>query len=120
MRYHNGIAKHIGLVAGGTGLTPILQIVQQVLKDPEDDTQLDFLYGNVGLGDILLKEELDALAAKHEQFRVHYFLNDPPEGWEGGEGHISKEAIAEHFPKPSRNSKVLMCGKSESEKAGAS
>lgn len=87
--------------------------MNQVLKDPEDDTQLDFLYGNVTEGDILLKSDLDRLAAENEQFRVHYFLNDPPEGWTGGEGHIDKESIAKYFPKPSKNSKVLMCGKLE-------
>lgn len=110
MRYYNGIAEHIGLIAGGTGLTPCLQVIQQILKDPEDKTKVDFIYGNLKESDILLREDLDRLAKEHEQFNVHYFLNEPPEGWKGGEGFITKEAIEEHFPKPGNGAKVLLCG----------
>lgn len=57
-----------------------------------------------------LKKELDELAEKHEQFNVHYFLGKPPEGWQGGKGFITKEAIDEYLPKPKHDSKILMCG----------
>lgn len=43
-----------------------------MLKDPKDTTELSLLYANVSPDDILLREELDALAAKHDNFSVWY------------------------------------------------
>ena len=36
----------LGLIAGGTGLTPMYQIISAILKDKEDDTQVSLLYAN--------------------------------------------------------------------------
>lgn len=111
MRYSPNLCRHLGMIAGGTGLTPCLQIIRAALKNPNDKTQLDFIYANVNPDDILLKDELDALAREHkDRFRVHYFLNNPPEGWTGGVGFVTKEAIQENLPKTADDIKVLMCG----------
>jgi NAD(P)H-flavin reductase len=48
----------IGMVAGGTGITPCYQIIQAALNG-EDGTQLSLIFGNRTVEDILLKEELD-------------------------------------------------------------
>jgi ferredoxin-NADP reductase len=48
------------------------QIIKAVLKDAEDTTQLSLLYANVSPDDILLREELDELAAQHPNFKVWY------------------------------------------------
>jgi NAD(P)H-flavin reductase len=48
------------------------QVIQAVVKDPQDRTELSLLYANVSPDDILLREELDALAAAHPNFRVWY------------------------------------------------
>lgn len=38
------------MIAGGTGITPMLQLVRQVLKDKSDKTELSLLFANqVGL-----------------------------------------------------------------------
>lgn len=39
-------AKHVGMIAGGTGITPMLQLIRQVLKDKEDKTELCLLFAN--------------------------------------------------------------------------
>lgn len=51
---------------------PRCQVIKAVLKDGDDATQLSLLYANVSPDDILLREELDALAAAHPNFRVWY------------------------------------------------
>lgn len=113
MRYAPGLCRRIGMIAGGTGITPCLQIIRAAMKDPKDNTKIDLIYANVKEGDILLKEELDREAAKNpDKFSVHYFLNEPPQGWNGGTGFVSKEAIQEKLPAPANDIKVLMCGKS--------
>ena len=99
------------MIAGGTGITPMLQIIRASLKNPSDKTQLSLIYANVNPEDILLKKELDELAAKHsDRFTVYYVLNNPPEGWTGGVGFVSKEQIEKYLPKTSDDIKVLMCG----------
>ena len=111
MRYQPGLARAFGMIAGGTGLTPCLQIIRAVLSNPNDKTQIDFIYANVNEQDILLREELDQLAKEHkDRFRIHYFLNNPPEGWNGGVGFVTKEAIEQNLPKSANDIKILMCG----------
>ncbi|KIK78225.1 hypothetical protein PAXRUDRAFT_834660 [Paxillus rubicundulus Ve08.2h10] len=110
-KYTPTLSRHIGMIAGGTGITPMLQIIRAALKNPADKTKLSLIYANVNLEDILLKKELDALAAKHpHRFTLHYVLNNPPEGWTGGVGFVSKEHIEEHLPSSSDDIKVLLCG----------
>ena len=99
------------MIAGGTGITPMLQIVRAALKNPQDRTKLSLIYANVNYEDILLKKELDLLAQNHpDRFSVYYVLNNPPEGWAGGVGFVSKEQIQQHMPSTSDDIKVLMCG----------
>jgi NAD(P)H-flavin reductase len=47
------------------------QVIKAVLKDKEDTTQMSLVYANNSEDDILLREELDSLAATHPQrFKV--------------------------------------------------
>ena len=68
------------MLAGGTGITPMYQVINAILRDPSDRTQLSLVSANVGEDDILLRKELDTLAATHDNFRVYYVLNEPPAG----------------------------------------
>jgi cytochrome-b5 reductase len=110
-KYTPTLSREIGMIAGGTGITPMLQIIRAALKNPADRTKLSLIYANVNLDDILLKEELDELAKNHgSRFKVYYVLNNPPANWNGGVGFVSKEQIAERLPPPSEDIKVLLCG----------
>ncbi|KAH7915363.1 NADH-cytochrome b5 reductase [Hygrophoropsis aurantiaca] len=110
-KYHPTLSREIGMIAGGTGITPMLQIIRAALKNPEDRTKLNLIYANVNEEDILLRTELDALAKGHpDRFRVYYVLNNPPAGWSGGVGFVSKEQIEQFMPPTDTDIKVLMCG----------
>lgn len=111
--YRPNMAKHVGMIAGGTGITPILQVIKAVLRNPQDKTKMSLIFGNLSKDDILLYEELKEMAAKHpDQFKVHFVLNNPPtnEKWDGSIGYISAELIKTHCPAASEDSKILMCG----------
>jgi len=111
MKYHKNLVKQMGMIAGGTGITPMFQIIRRICEDPRDDTKITLLYANKTEGDILLKQKLDEFAEKYEQFKVHYVLSSPPDGWQGGEGRINKQMIEEYLPAPAGDdSKVLVCG----------
>ncbi|KAG0709050.1 NADH-cytochrome b5 reductase [Suillus ampliporus] len=110
-KYTPTLSSEIGMIAGGTGITPMLQIIRAALKNPEDKTKLSLIYANVNFEDILLKKELDALAANHpNRFKVYYLLNNAPQGWTGGVGFVSKDQIETHMPSSSHDIRVLMCG----------
>lgn len=103
--------KHISLIGGGTGITPLYQLLHEITKNPADKTKVDLYYGNLTEDDILLKPELDAIASKHkDQISVHYFLDKAPQNWKGHTGYISESFLKENLPKPSPDSKVFICG----------
>lgn len=109
--YSATLSRDIGMIAGGTGITPMLQIIRAALKNPQDPTRLSLIYANVNYEDILLKKELDELADKYpSRFRAFYVLNNPPTGWTGGVGFVSKEQIETHLPATHDNIKILLCG----------
>jgi len=95
MVYTPNMVRHFGMIAGGTGITPMLQIIRAVIRGRAsgDRTEMDLIFANVGAEDILLREDLDQLAKEDKGFRVHYVLNNPPEGWDGGVGFVTPEMI---------------------------
>ncbi|XP_065840548.1 uncharacterized protein [Oscarella lobularis] len=103
--------KRIGMIAGGTGLTPMLQVAQELLRIPDDHTELTLLFGNISEDDILLRERLDSLARNsNSRLRVHYVLEKPPDGWKGDVGRISTHVIRRRMPEPSDENLILVCG----------
>ncbi|KAF2124224.1 NADH-cytochrome b5 reductase 3 [Dothidotthia symphoricarpi CBS 119687] len=112
MVYTPNMVRHFGMIAGGTGITPMLQVVKAIIRGRAagDRTEVDLLFANVNPEDILLKDDLDALAAKDPKFRVHYVLNNPPEGWTGGVGFVTEDMISQKLPAPASDVKVLICG----------
>ncbi|KAK9903043.1 hypothetical protein M0R45_001294 [Rubus argutus] len=103
-------AKKLAMIAGGTGITPIYQVAQAILKDPEDDTEMHVVYANRTEEDILLREELDAWAKEHERFKVWYVVENGKEGWEYSVGFITEDILREHVPDGSGGSLALACG----------
>jgi cytochrome-b5 reductase len=93
--YTPNMVRHFGMIAGGTGITPMLQVVRAIIRGRKDGdrTEVDLIFANVTPQDILLKEDLDALAAEDKGFRVHYVLDKPPEGWTGGVGYVTGDMI---------------------------
>ena len=73
---------------------------------------ISLIYANVNEDDILLRKELDALvAANPRRIKLFYVLNNPPTGWTGGVGFVTKEHIKEYHPNPNDiDSKILICG----------
>lgn len=118
---------HLGLIAGGTGITPILQVARAVFKS-SDKIHMHLIYANQTEEDILLREEIDKFAKEYpvngssndahknqSTFQVYYTLDRPPSDWKYGSGFITKDMCAKHLPKAinggvKENTMVLMCG----------
>jgi len=102
--------SHVGLVAGGTGIAPLFQILQLLLRD--DTTKISVLSINRFEHDILMKEELDEIAAKHpERVSVTYSLTgETKAGYLLGRGNT--EMVREALPDPSVGDIMnFVCGK---------
>ncbi|KAI9107125.1 hypothetical protein K1719_022653 [Acacia pycnantha] len=103
-------AKRLAMLAGGTGITPIYQVAQAILKDPEDRTEMHVVYANRTEDDILVREELDEWAKKEERFKVWYVVQESKEGWEYSVGFITEDMLREHAPTASDDTLALACG----------
>ncbi|EMC93880.1 hypothetical protein BAUCODRAFT_212726 [Baudoinia panamericana UAMH 10762] len=112
MVYTPNMCRRIGMIAGGTGITPMLQIVRAVLRGRSkgDKTELNLIFANVDEKDILLRSDLMSLEDEDSKFNVYYVLNNPPEGWKGGVGFVTADMIKEHLPPPAKDIKILICG----------
>jgi cytochrome-b5 reductase len=104
--------EHIALVAGGTGITPMFQLIRAVFNNPNDKTKVTLVVGNVTEEDILLKKELSHLENTFPQrFRAFYVLDKPPTDWYGKAGFIDSTLLKTVLPEPkSENIKVFVCG----------
>lgn len=90
-------ATRLALVAGGTGITPIYQVICRVLARASDETKLALVYCNHNEGEILLRKELDGLQASRPNFTVWYTLSQPPEGWTQGTGRVDANMLEKHL-----------------------
>ena len=84
------------------------QLVEEILRNPDDKTQVTLMFANNVEEDILLRQRFDKLASKHDNFKVHYVLSEPPEGWTGGSGHVDQDDISAHCPPPGSDNLVCV------------
>lgn len=52
--------SHMAMMAGGTGITPMYQLLKAVLTNPDDDTVCSLIYANQTPNDILLRQEVSS------------------------------------------------------------
>jgi len=100
----------IGFIAGGSGITPVLQVCHQLVADKNAKVRIKILFANRTTEDILCKDLLDKLEAD-ERVDVWYTLDVPPEsGWRYSSGFINEEMVREHLPTPAERTVIFMCG----------
>ncbi|MCP9262540.1 NADH-cytochrome b5 reductase 3 [Dirofilaria immitis] len=105
------IYKNIGMIAGGSGITPMLQIISAIMKDVGDSTKVSMIFANKDESDILLRDELDKLATEHSgKFHVWYTVDQAKPGWIYSTGFVDAEMIQKHLPGPGNDTVILMCG----------
>ncbi|XP_072746413.1 NADH-cytochrome b5 reductase 3 isoform X1 [Anoplolepis gracilipes] len=103
--------KKIVMLAGGTGITPMLQLIRAIIKNPTDETQTSLLFANQTEKDILLRDELDDIAKRYpNKLKLWYTLDTSSEGWPYSTGYINTDMLEKHMFPPSSDTIVLMCG----------
>eukprot|EP01062_Namystynia_karyoxenos_P033319 TRINITY_DN2451_c1_g1_i1.p2 TRINITY_DN2451_c1_g1~~TRINITY_DN2451_c1_g1_i1.p2 ORF type:complete len:439 (+),score=167.94 TRINITY_DN2451_c1_g1_i1:73-1389(+) len=108
------MATKYNMIAGGTGITPMLQVLYAMLRDSGDGSQVALLFANQSPDDIILRDEIDRLAAKHPtQFRCWYTVDKVPEGsgkWNYSTGFIDEEMCRTRLFPPGNDTITLLCG----------
>nr|XP_045601407.1 uncharacterized protein LOC123760049 [Procambarus clarkii] len=106
----NGLDE-LTLLASGGGVTPAMQLIRYIIRDPTDNTNIKLIYFSENCDEILYREELDQYAARDERLKLVYTLGEAPEHWEGEEGFIDTHMIDKHVTKPNgMRHKIVMCG----------
>ncbi|RKP24396.1 hypothetical protein SYNPS1DRAFT_23515 [Syncephalis pseudoplumigaleata] len=103
--------KHIGLIAGGTGITPMIQVARKILENPEDKTKLSLLFANVTEDDILARDVLEAMATKYpDRLNLYYTVDKPVADWKHYKGYVNEKMIKETMPLPGEGNIIMVCG----------
>ncbi|KAF7523543.1 hypothetical protein PCG10_006521 [Penicillium crustosum] len=111
MKYKKGLCKKIGMVAGGTGITPMYQLIRAICQDETDTTEVSLILANRSEEDILLRKELEAFANNYpKNFKLWYMLDKPPQNWAYGKGFVTQAVMTAKLPAPSPDTKVMLCG----------
>ncbi|KAL2853318.1 hypothetical protein BJY01DRAFT_259098 [Aspergillus pseudoustus] len=108
------------MICGGTGITPVFQVLRAVMQNEQDPTRCVLLDGNRQEEDILCRAELDALEnqdKKGEKCSIVHTLTKGPENWTGRRGRIDEELIKQYAGTPNDQTMILVCGPEAMEKA---
>ncbi|BGP18733.1 hypothetical protein JCM10213_009212 [Rhodosporidiobolus nylandii] len=107
----------VAFIAGGSGITPMWQVLQAIDSNPEDKTKATLIFSNVTEEDILLRKEFEALQQKKpDQFRIVFVLDKPPSGWKGPTGYVNGDLVKKELtqfgtgPEKGEKVKVFVCG----------
>jgi ferredoxin-NADP reductase len=86
-------ARHLVLVAGGVGITPLISLAETVLRI-EPRSQVTLLCGNRCEDEIIFRQRLAALECEFTQrLTVRHALDTAPVGWNGLRGALDGDLV---------------------------
>ena len=89
--------RHLVMLAGGSGITPIMCLLETVLHH-EKRSKVTLIYGNRGWDDIIFRERLAGLSeGLGERLVVDHVLEKPPKDWSGGRGLLTDDVLLERL-----------------------
>ncbi|KAF9337476.1 NADH-cytochrome b5 reductase [Podila minutissima] len=114
---------HIGMIAGGTGITAFLPIIHSALSSSEKKVKISLLFASQNPSELYFKQDLDQLAKAHpDQFKVAYAIDrlpttDGSDAWDGHVGFVHQDMVKNLLPSPDSEGSasddkfvVLVCG----------
>eukprot|EP00667_Euglena_gracilis_P008087 EG_transcript_8180 len=104
--------KMIGMLAAGTGVTPMLQMINQLQAEGNPGgTQVTLLVWQRTEDDVLYRHMLERYVEEHPlYFEVHFFLTRPHNQSYKPQGRVTRDHLEELLPSPVPDMHVLVCG----------
>jgi len=85
--------RQLVMIAGGCGITPIMSILETVLR-VEHDSSVTLIYGNGSWEEVIFRDRLAALCEEFgDRLTVDHVLEHPPEWWTGERGMLTREVL---------------------------
>lgn len=114
--YQANTYKRILMLAAGTGIAPMFQIIKAVIENEDDMTVIKLFYASKSISDILLREELANFSQYWNFTACHYLSKEKDfskrkyiEEMVGG--RVSKSTVTDELAKgPLESTLVLICG----------
>jgi NAD(P)H-flavin reductase len=105
-------ARCFNMIAGGTGITPCMQIAAEILRNPDDPTVVSLVFACRVEEDLLMRSTLEEWASHFpDRFKIHYILSDGwPSDWQYSTGFVDKMLFEEHLYPAADDVYNLMCG----------
>jgi flavocytochrome c len=113
LQFHGSSIRQFGLIAGGSGIAPMIQILRAALKPPyaESIQSVRVVYAAEDLSEVTYRNVLDEYKERFgEKFDYRLVLNTPPSGWVHGVGYIDRPMLATGIPPPSKDLLICVCG----------
>jgi cytochrome-b5 reductase len=109
-RHVPGKYKQYTMVAGGTGITPLIQATRCILA--KDTAKVKMITFNKTSSDVLLKDELDYLAKTYPGRLevVHYVETGDKAGCKQASRDCMPRALKDNLPGAAEGSLVMVCG----------
>jgi len=79
-------------IAGGSGITPFMSMIQEVVECGLDRT-IYLFYGNRASTDVIFHDRLTKVAEKFDNIRYIPVIEEPDEGYDGAQGLITGRLI---------------------------
>ncbi|KAK8185475.1 ferredoxin reductase-like protein [Phyllosticta capitalensis] len=110
---------HVAMVAGGTGICPMWQLLHGIFANPADRTKVTLVWGVNNERELFLRDELAALQRRFpDRLRVVYAVSNPLPGSPHAAGRVTREVLEKAgLGRPERSTKLFLCGPPAMEKA---
>jgi ferredoxin-NADP reductase len=100
----------ICLVAGGTGITPLMAMLRHRRRS-RARIPASLIYSARSLADVVYRDELDAMASGDLDLRLVYALTrEHPNDWSGHRGRVNEALLAANSFTREQNPTFFVCG----------
>jgi len=108
--FHNPLSHSnvVVYLAGGSGITPMMSMIREV-TDRGLERQMHLFYGSRNPDDIIYRDELERLAAMHQNLAVDFVISEPEDGYQGLTGFIDGELLQERLGDLTKKT-FFLCG----------
>ena len=117
--------RYLNMVAGGTGITPMLQVLLGLLEDKQRGVgvgmpKVKLLFANRSKEDVIMLHELSDLTLQHKEISIHHALSDEKQemmmdtSWAphqtASAGRVDVKLLDSFLSVPAPNCMNLICG----------